>query len=130
MIGSDNVRLHLDTFHMNIEETDPLAAIEQALPHLAYFELDQNHRGRPDRGAIDFTPLLAALFRANYPGLIGVEAFSSRVTGRDVAAIIGIWRDMFEDGNEVARAGASIIRNAYHRDFHAKRPERAARQAL
>jgi D-psicose/D-tagatose/L-ribulose 3-epimerase len=129
MIGSDNVRLHLDTFHMNIEETDPLAGIEQALPHLAYFELDQNHRGRPDRGAIDFTPLLAALFRANYPGLIGVEAFSSRVTGLDVAAIIGIWRDMFEDGNEVARAGAPIIRNAY-RDFHAKRPERAARQTL
>jgi D-psicose/D-tagatose/L-ribulose 3-epimerase len=114
------VPLHLDTFHMNIEEANPLDAIEQALPHLAYFELDQNHRGLPDRGAIDFTPILATLFRANYSGLIGVEAFSSCVTGPDVAAIIGIWRDMFADGSDVARAGATIVRNAY-RDFHSTR---------
>ena len=120
MIGSPNIGLHLDTFHMNIEEADPLGAIEQALPHLAYFELDQNHRGLPDRGAIDFTPMLTALFHANYAGIIGFEAFSSRVTGPDVAAVIGIWRDMFHDGDEVARAGAAIVRNAYS-DFESGR---------
>ena len=116
MSGSDNIYLHLDTFHMNIEEDDLLHAIDAALPYLTYMELDQNHRGRPDRGALDFRPLLAKLWQSGYSGLVGVEAFSSAVTGAEVAAVIGIWREMFADGDEVARAGAAIIRSA-HAEF-------------
>jgi D-psicose/D-tagatose/L-ribulose 3-epimerase len=41
-VNCDNVWLHLDTFHMNIEEADMIGAIRSALPRLAYFELDQN----------------------------------------------------------------------------------------
>jgi D-psicose/D-tagatose/L-ribulose 3-epimerase len=113
MIGADNVYLHLDTFHMNIEEADPLAAIDAALPHLGYFELDQNHRGLPDRGTLDFAPMLDRLRRAGYRGPIGVEAFSSRIAGPEVAAGVAVWRDMFDDGDAVARAGATIIRRAF-----------------
>ena len=76
LIDKKNVHLHLDTFHMNIEEADPLAALEKALPHLAYFELDQNDRGPVDRGVIDFVPYLQRLKAAGYDDLIGVEAFS------------------------------------------------------
>src|SRR5690606_32245558 len=60
-IGADNVKVHLDTFHMNIEEDDLMAALELALPHLAYFEIDQNHRGLLTRGSIDFAPFLERL---------------------------------------------------------------------
>ena len=115
--GSDNVYLHLDTFHMNIEEDDLLAAIEMALPYLAYFELDQNHRGRPDRGVIDLERMLVKLFAADYSGIIGVEAFSSAVTGSDVAAVIGIWRNMFDDGDEVAGAALALIGRARARQY-------------
>ena len=110
--GSDNIYVHLDTFHMNIEEDDLLGAIQTALPHLVYFELDQNHRGRPDRGAIDLETLLVKLLGAGYSGIIGVEAFSRSVTGADVAAVIGIWRDMYSNGDEVASSAAALIRRA------------------
>ena len=70
-IGSNNVFLHLDTFHMHIEEADMGRALDVALPHLAYFELDQNHRGHPDQGAIDFEPLLTRLFKAGYDASSG-----------------------------------------------------------
>ena len=108
-IGSDNVFLHLDTFHMHIEEADMLGALEAALPHLAYFELDQNDRGRPDRGAIDFGPLLARLFEAGYADIIGIEAFSRSVISAEIGGAIGIWRDLFDDGDIVARSGMALI---------------------
>ena len=110
--GSDNIYLHLDTFHMNIEEDDLFGAIQMALPYLAYFELDQNHRGRPDHGAIYLEAMLAKLLATGYSGTIGVEAFSRTVTGADVAAVIGIWRDMFNNGDEVASSAGALIRRA------------------
>ena len=121
MSGSDNIYLHLDTFHMNIEEDDLLGAIKTALPHLVYFELDQNHRGRPDRGAIDLEAMLLKLLAAGYSGIIGVEAFSRLVTGADVAGVIGIWRDMYRDGDEVASSAAALIRRVNAKN-HAIQP--------
>lgn len=111
-IGSDNVFLHLDTFHMHIEEADTGRALDAALPHLAYFELDQNDRGRPDRGGIVFEPLLARLFEAGYDDIVGIEAFSRNLIGAEIGAAIGIWRDLFDDGNVVAHAGMALIRRA------------------
>mgnify|MGYP003348880008 CR=1 FL=1 len=110
-IGSDNVFLHLDTFHLHIEEADPLQALRAALPRLAYLELDQNHRGRPDQGAIDFGPWLACAVAGGYRGPIGIEAFSASVIGPEIGGAIGIWRDLFQDGDEVARSGIAAIRH-------------------
>lgn len=109
LIGAPNVHLHLDTFHMAIEESDSLAALKKALPHLAYFELDQNHRGRLDRGAIDFAPMLALLRAADYRDLIGVEAFSSAVSGPETVAGVAAWRNLFDDGAEVAESAMRLL---------------------
>ena len=108
-IGADNVKVHLDTFHMNIEEDDMMAALELALPHLAYFEIDQNHRGLLSRGTIDFSPLLQRLKAAEYSGLVGVEAFSSAISHPDITAGVGAWRNMFENGDEVGREGIELM---------------------
>nr|WP_210258704.1 MULTISPECIES: sugar phosphate isomerase/epimerase family protein [unclassified Devosia] len=108
-IGADNVKVDLDTFHMNIEEDDMMATLELALPHLAYFEIDQNHRGLLSRGTIQFSPLLQRLKAAEYSGLVGVEAFSSAISHPDITAGVGAWRNMFEDGDEVAREGIELM---------------------
>jgi D-psicose/D-tagatose/L-ribulose 3-epimerase len=107
--GSDNLYLHLDTFHMNIEEVDMMEALKKALPHLAYFELDQNDRGLLDRGLIDFQPMLAFLKNAGYDKLIGVEAFSNAVSGPDIARGVSAWRDLFKSGDEVAASAARVL---------------------
>jgi D-psicose/D-tagatose/L-ribulose 3-epimerase len=112
LVGAKNLHLHLDTFHMNIEEADPLAALERALPHVAYFELDQSDRGPLDRGAIDFAPLLACLKRGGYCDLIGVEAFSSAVSSPAVAAGVGAWRNLFDDGDVVAQSAMRVLARA------------------
>ena len=43
--GRDDVFLHLDTFHMNIEEANPAAAIRLAGDKLAYYHIGENYRG-------------------------------------------------------------------------------------
>jgi len=111
--GSDNLFLHLDTFHMNIEETDMLAALKRALPHLVYFEMDQNDRGLLDRGAIDFTPMLQILKDSGYRDIIGAEAFSSAVSGPDVARGVSSWRPLFTDGDQVADSANMVLRPVF-----------------
>ena len=52
--GSDHVRLHLDTFHMNIEEANPAAAIRLAGDKIGYFHVGESNRGYLGDGVIDF----------------------------------------------------------------------------
>jgi D-psicose/D-tagatose/L-ribulose 3-epimerase len=109
MIGVDNVKIHLDTFHMNIEEDSMMGALETALPYLGYFEVDQNHRGLLSRGTIDFSSPLQRLKAAGYDQLVGVEAFSSAISHPDIAAGVAGWRPLFSDGDEVAKEARSIF---------------------
>jgi D-psicose/D-tagatose/L-ribulose 3-epimerase len=109
MIGVDNVKIHLDTFHMNIEEDSMMGALETALPYLGYFEIDQNHRGLLSRGTIDFSSPLQRLKAAGYDQLVGVEAFSSAISHPDIAAGVAGWRPLFSDGDEVAKEARSIF---------------------
>lgn len=111
--GSDNLFLHLDTFHMNMEETDMVAALKRALPYLVYFEMDQNDRGLLDRGAIDFTPMLQVLKDSGYRDIIGAEAFSSAVSGPDVARGVAAWRPLFTDGDQVADSANAVLRKVF-----------------
>lgn len=109
-VGSPHLTLHLDTFHMSIEEADPFAAIDRARPVMGYFELDQSHRGRLDRGSLDLKPLLHHAVGTGYRGLIGVEAFARTRLAPDHADSLAIWRDHFDNGDAMARDAARLIR--------------------
>ena len=113
--GSDNLFVHLDTFHMNIEETDMITALRCARPYLAYFELDQNHRGDFLDGHIPLRPLLDELMESGYGGMIGVEAFSSSILSPETARALAIWRPVFDDGDRLAATAAGMVRQAYDR---------------
>lgn len=113
LVQCDNVYLHLDTFHMKIEERDMIAPLRRAMKRLVYFELDQNHRGSPGSGLIDFEPLLAELSRSGYSGIVGIEAFSRSLLAPDLANALSIWRDLFTDGDEVAAQGIRSVREAF-----------------
>lgn len=113
MVGHPNVRLHLDTYHMAIEERDPIAAAKAALPVLGYFELDQSHRGRLDEGSLDLRAMAEPVREGGYQGLIGVEAFARSRLAPDHANALSVWRDQFEDGTALARHAMSLIREIF-----------------
>ena len=102
-VAEDNVGIHLDTFHMHIEEPDAAAAIRACGSRLRYFHVNENHRGYLGAGSIDFPPVFRALVAAKYEGVIAFEAFSSSTCSPDVAGKAAVWRSVFEDSEDVAR---------------------------
>ena len=108
-----NVSLHLDTYHMAIEERDPAAAARAALPALGYFELDQSHRGRLDEGSLDLRAMAQPVLAGGYDGLVGVEAFARSRLAPDHANTLSIWREQFEDGTALARQAMGLIREIF-----------------
>lgn len=102
-VGAPNVKVHLDVYHMNIEEADAVAAIHATGEHLGYFHTGESHRGYMGTGSIDLKSVFAALVRVGYEGPITYESFSSRVVGQPLTGILGIWRETWEDGEDLAR---------------------------
>ena len=101
-IDAPNVKVHLDVYHMNIEESDMASAIVDAGPYIGYFHTGDSHRGYLGSGSIDLQSAFRALVRAKYEGPITFESFSSRVVGQPLEGILGIWRNLWEDGFDLA----------------------------
>lgn len=108
-VGHDNAYLHLDTFHMSIEEAAPFEALASSLPRLAYFELDQSHRGGAFEGSLDLIAWAKAASSAGYRGIVGVEAFSRRILEPEHANALAIWNDRFSDGDRLAADFMKVI---------------------
>jgi D-psicose/D-tagatose/L-ribulose 3-epimerase len=109
-IGSSNMFIHLDTFHMNIEEENSATAIEQHGRLIGYVHVADNSRGMPGSGAFDFEGLFRALARVNYSGDITLESFSPAVVGPEVVAATASWRAIWTDPVESARQGLDFLR--------------------
>ena len=60
-IGEPNVMIHLDTYHMNIEEKGFAHGIRSAGEHLRYIHLSESDRGVPGTGTVDWDATFAAL---------------------------------------------------------------------
>lgn len=69
----ENCYAHLDTFHMGIDECDPVEAIRLCKGKLGYFHLADNSRRYPGSGQFDFGKLLKALEEIGYDGYLSVE---------------------------------------------------------
>lgn len=102
-IGAPNLRVHLDTYHMNIEEGFVGRAIEDCGKHLGYFHVGESHRGYLGTGTIDFDAAFRALARIGYAGPIAFESFSSAVVDPKLSNMLGVWRNLWSDSHDLAR---------------------------
>lgn len=107
--GSRHLKIHLDTFHMAIEETDIARAIAVALPHLGYLEFGQSSRGLLSSGSLDLARVLADARGLGYEGRCGVEGFSRPLLEEPVADALKIWSTTFATGQEFVRDAASFF---------------------
>lgn len=72
-VGADNLKLHLDTFHMGIEEPSLAEAVQRAGALLVNLHVSDSNREAPGRGHTDFLGLLQALREINYQGALTLE---------------------------------------------------------
>jgi D-psicose/D-tagatose/L-ribulose 3-epimerase len=108
-VGAKNVKLHLDTFHMNIEEKNQAAAIRKVGRHLGHFHACGTDRGTPGGDSLDWAPIVSALHDIGYGGDVVIESFTQDV--KVIAAAAAIWRKIEPRQNDIAVKGlANMIR--------------------
>ena len=107
-IGSPHVGLHLDTFHMHLEERNSGEAIRQAGERLYHLHACENDRGVPGRGQVRWPAVAAALGDIGYDGFVVIEGFTPTVTS--IARAVCIWRDVAPDQDTIAREGLGFLR--------------------
>ena len=109
-IGEDNVVLHLDTYHMAIEEQDLETPVVQSADHLGYVHVGESHRGYLGTGTIDFVPFFGALRRIGYTGPITFESFSSAVVSEELSNTLAVWRNLWNDSTDLATQARDFVR--------------------
>lgn len=102
-VGASNVMIHLDTYHMNIEEGDFARPVRAAGDRLGYVHIGESHRGYLGSGTIDFAALFRALTDGGYSGPITFESFSSAVVDPALSDTLAVWRNLWDDGEDLAR---------------------------
>jgi D-psicose/D-tagatose/L-ribulose 3-epimerase len=108
-LGAGNATVHLDTYHMNIEEPGMGAAIERCGDRLGYFHVGESHRGPLGTGSVDFAEAFRALDEIGYDGTIAFESFSSAVVSPALTRALCIWRETWDNGMELATAARRFV---------------------
>lgn len=111
-IGADNVLIHLDTYHMNIEEDDFFRPVLLVGDRLGYVHIGENHRGYLGSGHLDFTSFFHALAAIDYRGPITFESFSSAIVSPTLSNDLAVWRNLWNDGPALARHAHAFLVNA------------------
>ncbi len=107
-VGSPALKVHLDTFHMNIEEKHQADAIKKAGKLLAHFHACGSDRGTPGNDHLCWDSIATALKKVKYDGGVVIESFTKDV--KIIAAAAAIWRQIEPSREEIATKGLKFLR--------------------
>lgn len=110
-VGSPNLKILLDSFHMNIEEDSFRSAILTAGDKLGHFHIGENNRRAPGRGRIPWDEIGSALKEVGFTGSVVMEPFL--MPGGEVGRDISVYRNLRDglDLDEEARRACAFIRS-------------------
>ncbi|GGM74583.1 sugar phosphate isomerase/epimerase family protein [Dactylosporangium sucinum] len=103
-----NVGIMLDTYHMNIEEADPYAAVAVAGEHIKHVQVSGTDRGAPGADHLDWPRWLAALAATGYGGALCIESFTAE--NATIATAASIWRPLAPSQDRLALDGLAYLR--------------------
>lgn len=102
-----SVRIHLDTFHMHIEEKSIYDAILLAGSDLVYLDASESDRGTPGTGQVGWQELARALHDIGYRGDCIIESFTPAC--ETIADAAAIWRPLAPSQDALAREGCGFL---------------------
>ena len=108
MIDEPNIGIHLDAYHMNIEENDFYEPTKKAVPYLCHYHLSESHRGTPGTGTVNWDDIFRALGEARYSGLVGLESFSE--VSDAMRAATCIWRQLAPSSDVLLTEGLKYLK--------------------
>jgi len=107
MIGLDCIKVHLDTYHMNIEEKDFHDATILAGDDLIHYHLCENDRGIPGTGLVDWDGVFGGLAEIDYRGNAALESFVDITDNMNT----WVWRQLAPSGDTLLKEGVAFIRS-------------------
>lgn len=109
MGNKENVGFLLDTFHMNVEESNIPAAIRAAKDRIFDFHTCANNRGTPGEDNFDWQAINAALKDANYDDYCVIESFTPDC--EEIAKAASLWREFAPSKEYLAENGLKFLRS-------------------
>lgn len=107
-VGLDNVGVHYDTHHANIEDPLPAVALANIRDELNHVHLSESHRGALGTGQVDWAVNFSALKDIDYSGWLVIESFGT--SDPELAVAANVWRNAFSSREDVYREGIKFIR--------------------
>jgi D-psicose/D-tagatose/L-ribulose 3-epimerase len=108
-IGVASTAVHLDTYHMNIEEKGIGHGLRVAAGRAPYIHISESDRGVPGTGTIDWDDAFAALAEIGFAGDLVIESFVTLPP--EIASALCVWRPVARDRFEVLEQGVGYIRD-------------------
>lgn len=107
--GMDNVKVHLDCFHMIREEKSFSEAVKTCgKQYLGYVHVNENDRGIPGTGLVPFKEFFEAIKEIGYDGPLVIESFDPSF--EELAGNCAIWRSFAKTGEELAVKGLANLK--------------------
>lgn len=106
--GADNLLLHADTYHMNIEEEGFYSALVDAADVLGYIHMSESHRGLVGTGTVIWDDVFRGLADAKYTGPLVLESFAA--INPDLVAATCLWRPPNETPEVLATEGLDFLK--------------------
>ncbi len=107
-VGAENIGLHLDTFHMNIEERNFYDPIIQAGSKLKHLHITESDRGMLGEGNVHWDDLFRGLAEINYQGPLVLENFSSEI--KELVGPTSLWRPSKYSSEGLAKGSLAFMR--------------------
>ena len=108
-VGTGNMKVHLDTFHMNIEESNFVEATKICgKEYLGYVHTCENNRGIPGTGHVPWKDFFMALKEIGFYGPLVIESFDPSF--EEFNAGCAIWRHFAETGEALAVEGLKNLK--------------------
>jgi len=108
-VGADNLKLHADTYHMNIEEEGFYTPILETADVLDYIHMSESHRGLVGTGTVQWDDVWRALAKIEFKGSLVLESFAA--INPDLAAATCLWRPPNQPADVLAREGLAFLRS-------------------
>jgi len=108
-IDEPNVFVHLDTYHMNIEEKGFYNPIVAVGPRMQYIHLSESDRGTPGTGNVHWDEVFQGLKTIEYDGYLVMESFAA--INEDIIGATALWRDVVGDAQALIRDGLTFLRD-------------------
>jgi D-psicose/D-tagatose/L-ribulose 3-epimerase len=100
-----------DSFHANIEEKSPRAAVQAMSGLFGHVHISEGDRGVPGTGMVHWDETFRALKEVKYDGWLVIEAFGRALPA--LAAATKVWRDLFPSAEEVYTQGLRFMKEKW-----------------